>query len=203
MKDIEQMRAKFEHEVKLAEIENSYNEQLEPLGYQIRIIGNSFTQKGKLDTTVWCISDKGFTMKNVGVILRMFPQTEYIRIHVGDCNYENIPYILETHRKPTDRGTYLSIEWIHQHLDMGLSIMIDESDEDAMQFFCTDHRRLTESELSSFGIQKTRWNKSYRDAFSYLVFNCGKIVRFQGGYCKQVSKEHALSLVEFLKSRAK
>lgn len=200
MKDIEKLKREYEQKLRYAELENRYNESLEKEGIQLSIIGESCMTKGKLHVVFHTVDYNGeLNTQQAQTILNEFPSTEDCETYVGKSQYDRLPYVLETHRGPHDAKTSLSFRWIYEDMDCSFDMDIDETDPNVMQFFTTRNRALTQSEISAYGIQKTRFNVNYRNFFPYLSFNCGHVVRFEGGHDKQIASGIITSVVETIK----
>lgn len=199
MNDIAKMRAEFEQKLQWAELENEHNERLEPEKVSLHIVGHSITQKGKLQA--YFEPERFGTLPNVkaGMVLSMYPVTEDLTTFVGHDTYEQMMYRLETRRSPRDPWTILKIEWISGDFDLSCEVALDGSDESVMQFFQKRHRTLEESEISSYGIQKTRYNKDTRDFFPHLGFASGTQTHFKGGNVLCTQHSLAMAIVERFK----
>ena len=68
-----------------------------------------------------------------------------------------------------------------------------------LDWFKEDHRKLEDSEISSYGIQKTRFNYDYRNYFKVLDWSSGKSIHYQGGSRQQTMHAVMNSIVEHLK----
>ena len=191
MNDITKMRAEFEEKIRLAELENKYNERLAPHGIEIRIIGASFTQKGKLQASVRKAGDdwlKPLDEHDVQTALELLPMTEKSREYVGDNKYDMLSYSMDTHRSPNEWRTVLTIGYIHEDLDLSMDLPINEKNPELMQYFRMTARELDETEVRLYIGQKTAGNWNTRKNFQFLTFNSGSVVRFQGGRHKQISE---------------
>ena len=191
MNDITKMRAEFEEKIRLAELENKYNERLAPHGIEIRIIGASCTQKGKLQASVRKAGDdwiKPLDEHDVQTALELLPMTEKSREYVGDHKYDMLSYSMDTHRSPNECRTVLTIGYIHEDLDLSMDLPINEKNPELMQYFRMTARELDETEVRLYIGQKTSGNWNTRKNFQFLTFNFGSVVRFQGGRHKQISE---------------
>lgn len=204
MRDIEKMKAEFDQKIEWAKLENEHDARLLDDRLEIVIVGRSLTQQGKLHAYFSCIdprvrpSDK-LSYRQLGGMLCRYPVTEELRVYTGAHRYDMMRYSLQTHRYPNEPWTTLKVEWISGILDLKAEVYLDGSDEGVNQFFQKRHRRLEDSELSSFGIQKTRFNKDKRESFPYLGFAAGTQTRFQGGYILCTSNAMVTSVTERLK----
>ena len=195
MNDIEKMKAEYEQKLKWAEMENELSKKL-PEGTQISIIGKSLTQKGKLHTSIrsedW---SHGLTEQQVGELMLAFPVTEKSRIYVGQDQYSEKDYEMETHRYIHLPTTDLSISWISGELDISLELKVELCSDEIKQFFTRTSRNVNHEWRGT----RTRWNKHLRDNFPFYTFAYGHTVRFYGGYHKQVSDSALSDIVEKFK----
>ncbi len=191
MNDITKMRAEFEEKIRLAELENKYNERLAPHGIEISIIGASCMQNGKLQVSVrkagkdWL---KPLDEHDVQATLELLPMTEKSRGYVGSSKYEMLSYLMDTHRSPNELRTMLTIGYIHEDLDLSIKLPINEKNPELMQYFCKTARELDEMEVRLYVGQKTAGNWNTRKNFPFLTFNSGHVVRFHGGRHKQINE---------------
>lgn len=179
MNDIEKMKVEYEQKIKWAEMENELSKKL-PKGVRISIIGNSLTQKGKLHTLIssedW---SRGLTEQQVGELMLAFPVTEKSRTYVGNDQYSEKDYEMQTHRYVHVHYTELRISWISGELDISVDVRLDYCSEEIRQFFIYDRRRLNCDEL--------RYGDKPETYLQFYTFAYGHVVRFSGGYHKQVS----------------
>lgn len=195
MNDIEKMKAEHEQKIKWAEMENELSKKL-PEGVRISIIGNSLTQKGKLQTSVRSEDySRGLTEQQVGELMLAFPVTEKSRIYVGKGQYSEKDYGMQTHKYIHTANTDLSISWISGELDISLELKVELCSDEIKQFFTLTSRNVN----CEWHGTKTRWNKHFRDNFPFYTFAYGHTVRFQGGYHKQVSDFALSDIVEKFK----
>lgn len=191
MNDIEKMKAEYEQKIKFAEMENELSKKL-PEGTRISIIGNSLTQKGKLQTSIrsedW---GRGLTEQQVGELMLAFPVTEKSRIYVGKNQYSEKEYEMDTHRCAHVLYTELSISWISGELDISVDVRLDDCSEEIKQFFIRDSRRLDYDEL--------RYGDKPETYLNFYTFAYGHVVGFRGGYRKQVSDFALSDIVEKFK----
>lgn len=191
MNDIAKMRNEFEEKIRLAELENKYNEQLEPNGIRISIFskdedGRYLASVRKVDER-W---DKKFDAHDAQTALRLLPRTDDINVSVGSCKKEMLPYDMETNRGPKDPRTTLKIRYVHDNLVLWIDLPIDERDTELMQYFTRTQRELDNDTIGLyFGAVSPR-EKSRLQMLPFLTFNCGRVVRFYGGHHKQISRGH-------------
>lgn len=203
MNDIKKMREEFEQKIKYAEMENTFSEELEPLGIRAVVYGQDTVQKDKISLGFRSVDVCGhLTQENVCYLLNRFESTEPIKVYCGQKkDYQCLPFWMDTHRGPNDRGTILTIHWVFGVFRVGLEICIEDcASEDIRSLFRPANRCLDESEISSYGIQKTRWNLNYRENFPFLTFDGGEVVKFQGGYRRQISEGHLISIADAFKA---
>lgn len=191
MNDIEKMKVEYEQKIKWAEMENELSKKLSE-GTRISIIGKSLTQKGKLQTSIrsenW---GRGLTEQQVGELMLTFPVTEKSRTYVGKGQYLEKDYEMNTHRYAHTYYTELSISWISGELDISVSVRLDNYSDEIKQFFIYDRRRLDYDEL--------RYGDKPETYLSFYTFAYGHVVRFSGGYHKQVSDSALNDIVEKFK----
>lgn len=201
MKDIEKMRKEFAEQIRLAEIENKYSEPLAKYGLEISIIGNSFTQKGKIQATARK-AENGLTTpldeRDVQNILEVLPMTEKSRVYIGDHKYDMLSYELATERNPREARTMLKIGYIHNELDLSIDLPINESDPELMQYFTRTQRELDSSTIGLYYGAVSPAQRGRLKMLSFLTFNCGHVVRFSGGTHRQISEGHANCIISSL-----
>lgn len=191
MKDIAKMRKEFEAKIRLAELENKYNEKLEPFGIRLSIFstdenGRYLASVSKMNET-W---DKKFDGHDAQTALRLLPRTDDIRVNVGNSKYEMLPYEMETNRAPKDPRTTLKIHYVHEELVVWIDLPIDERNPELMQYFTRTQRELDRDTIGLyFGAVSPR-EKAQLQMLPFLTFNCGHVVRFYGGHHKQISRGH-------------
>lgn len=196
MNDIAKMRKEFDEKIRLAELENEYNERLEKSGIEIRIVsGDSLMQKGKIHATVrkagdWIKPLDGHDAQNA---LKLLPMTENLRVYNGK-EHVMLPYRMETHRSPSESRTILTVNYIHGDLDLSFDMTINESDPEMMQYFQRTQRELDSREIGLYYGAVSPRTKANVQMLPFLTFNCGKIVRFQGGHHTQLSEGHLTSI---------
>jgi len=200
MNDIAKMRAEFEEKIRLAELENKYNEPLQQFGIQIVIIdGNSLTQKGKIHVVVHRADDrlKALTERDAQNALNHLPMTENCRVYTGSKNgYAMLPYRMQTSRAPKQFATILTIEYIHNDLDLTVEFPIDERNPELMQYFLRDQYEIDDSTIGLYYGAVSPAAKGRLKYQPVLSWNCGSVTRFQGGYRQQNSEGHLLCVAE-------
>lgn len=187
MKDIAKMREEMERKIRQAEMSNEIEEKV---GIECTVMGESGTQKGK----TW-ISFGEVTKEDATKILKAFPWTERSKTRSRNGEDIEISYILETHRYPKEWSTKLDIQWISGEWSISLKVPINEGDDVLMQYFKRDWYEIDDSTVGIyFGAVSPR-DKENLKRQSMLSFNCGSVVRFYGGYNKQVSEGHAECII--------
>ena len=187
MKDIEKMRREMEQKIKLAELSNKIEEQT---GIECSAMGESCCQRGK--QRIWFGE---VTKVQAAKVLKMFPWTERSKTRSRNGEDILISYILSTSQGPKEYNTKLSIAWIHGEYDMGLDMRIDPSDDVLMGYFKSDKYEIDDSTIGLYFGAVSPSKKSDLRYRPCLSFNCGSVVRFHGGYFKQVSEGHAECIV--------
>ena len=193
MKDIEELKKRQEKELQFAIRENQLCEKVGDK-VDIRVIGNSIVHKGYLHVHCYNVKD----IRMVGLVMTAFPVTEKKVVKTSKQEAE-LSYRIRCHGGPRTNGTEIEFAWISDDLDISVAYKLEENDEDFMQFFKKTTRKLTDIELLSYNINKTRWNVTYREQFPFYTFSCGNIIRHEGGYHLQISEGHACSIVETIK----
>ena len=197
MNDIAKMRKEFDEQIRLAELENKYNERLEPHGISLKIVSaKSLTQKGKIHATLRKVGDAWlcpFDGHDAQQALRLLPMTENLSVYNGR-SYEMLPYHMTTSRTPSQPRTILSVDYIHDDLNVGFELHIDERDPEMMQYFQRTQRELDSREIGLYYGAVSPRTKSNVQMLPFLTFNCGRVVRFQGGHHTQLSEGHLTSI---------
>lgn len=202
--DLEKMRQELEKKLMYAQMENELNARAGFDWGAVKIIGESCTQSGKLQTTIWRdgYGHDGLTAAQVCEVLNTFPQTERSRVYIGLGKYDKLSYIFETERTP-GHATILHLSYISDNLDLSLNMAIDPNDEDTTQFFRLTARELSDTEINLYlDGRRTKYNYNTRHNFQYYTFNLGKVVKFQGGRDRQVSEAAATTIAANLWCRA-
>lgn len=202
MRDLEAMRKKFEIEYALAELENkleSEHPELAEAGIEVRM----FDPVKKGDSN-WCVFKKSsfseeMTEKDACMLLSIFPSDEKFPVYHGQARqYDDEYYDMRLSRNPKQEHTMLEITWKHAGIRMQVEFPIT-NESSLLDWFKEDHRKLEESEISSYGIQKTRFNYDYRNYFKVLDWSSGKSIHYQGGSRQQTMHAVMNSIVEHLK----
>lgn len=187
------MRDDFETKIAFAELENKYNEELERDGLTMSIFGRN--KRGYL-ASIKTVDRKPLNLEHLQLILEKFERTDDLLI--GEDNFP-IPYYIGVYRGPKDVKTIMSVRWISGEFEIWTEVPVDEDCPDIMQFFRQTTRKLTESEISSYGIQRNRWNYNYRNYFTFLTFTCGHVIAYPGGRHVQVDVGIITSIIETIK----
>ena len=186
MKDIAKMREEMERKIRLAEMSNEVEEKV---GIECTVMGESGTQKGK----TW-ISFGNLDNEQAAKVLKMFPWTERSKTRSRNGEDIEISYILETHRYPKELNTKLEVQWISGEWAISFKMPILEGGV-LMQYFKRDWYEIDDSTIGLYFGAVSPKDKSGLKRQSMLSFNCGSVVRFHGGYNKQVSEGHAEAIV--------
>lgn len=203
MINIEEMKAKQARELELAELANKYCAIAKENGIECDM--SCFSCCGTKHISIRHTESvfKKIDAKILGLLLSVFAPTANIKCsgsaRTGEVELE---YRMEVHRGYHDRATILEVDWIHEECQFSAEIEIDESNLDLMNFFKKTTRELTDSEVSTYCGAKTRWNYNIRNNFSFLTWNCGSIVHFQGGHHRQICHSVIHQLAEVLKYNA-
>jgi hypothetical protein len=124
-----------------------------------------------------------------------FPVTEKSTIYVGKDQYSEKKYEMQTHRYIHLPDTDLSISWVSGELDISLELKVELCSDEIKQFFTLTSRDVNHEWRGT----RTRWNMHLRYNFPFYTFAYGHVVRFQGGYHKQVSDSALSDIVEKFK----
>lgn len=191
MNDIAKMRAEFEEKIRLAELENKYNEQLERHGLAMHV----FSKDKDSDRLLVSIRadrsyDKPFNEHDAQFILRVLPMTEKMRVYIGHDKYEMLSYVMETERNPKQPRTMLKIKYVHENLEIWLELPINEQNNELMQYFTRTQRELDNDTIGLYYGCVSPREKSHLQMLPFLTWNCGQVVRFQGGCHRQISEGH-------------
>lgn len=185
MKDIEKMRAKFEEEVRLAELGNKFETEYG--------IGPSVFRSGGYDFIhVTCVNELA-----ARILSEIEPDTEIV---LNDSTLEPIKgyYELRSERRYSDKASTLEIEFIKGEVKYWLSLQID-SNELLEPFFRSATRPIVETELSTYHPTDSR-GLLYRDLrIPSKRFNSPNVVNYYGGSQKLVDPEEARIIVETIK----
>lgn len=202
MINIEEMKAKQARELELAELANKYLAIAKENGIECDM--SCFSCCGMKHISIRHTESvcKKIDAKTLGLLLAVFAPTEKIKVSAGSGKEEELEYRMDVHRGYHDRATILDVAWIHEGCQFHAEIEIDENNLDLMNFFKQTTRELTDSEVSTYLGAKTRWNYNTRNFFKFLTWNCGSIVRFQGGHHRQICHSVIHQLAEVLKYNA-
>lgn len=191
------MRKEFDEKIRLAELENQYNEQLEKVGLSMSIFTTDKT--GRNLASIHKTTDdryrNPFDGHDAQNLLRILPMTESKSVYVGDHKYEPLPCEMETYRAPKSARTNLCVKYIHDNLEIWFELPINEQNNELMQYFQRTQRELDNSEIGLYYGCVSPREKSRLQMLPFLTFNCGRIVRFQGGHHKQISEGHISCII--------
>lgn len=188
MNDIAKMRAEFEEKIHLAELENQYGADLEKYGLRISIFSTD-KETGRYLASVRkeSITDK-LTEQDVAVVLNTLPMTEKMNVYVGSDKYEKLSYQMDTERTPSEWRTTLKIKYIHDDLVLWIDLPINEQNEELMQYFTRTQRELDDSTIGLYYGCVSPRQKSHLKMLSFLTWNSGHVVRFNGGSHRQIAE---------------
>jgi hypothetical protein len=203
MINIDEMRARQNEELELAELANKYCVIAKENGIECNMSGFSCFGIKHISIKHSESVFKKIDAKTLGLLLSVFAPTEKIRCSAGSRTGEvELEYRMDVHRGYHDRATILKVDWVHEGCQFNAEIDIDESNLNLMNFFKKTMRKLTDIEVSTYCGAKTRWNYNIRNNFDFLTWNCGSIVRFQGGLHRQICHSVVHQLAEVLKYEA-
>lgn len=200
MNDIAKMRAEFEEKIRLAKLENMYNEPLEEHGLSLSIFTKDKSGRLLASVRVDRSYDKPFNEHDAQLILSLYPMTEKKRVYVGGGKYDELSYEMGTERCPSKSQTILKIRYIHNELEIWMELPINERNPELMQYFMKTQRELDNREIGLYYGAVSPRAKSNVRMLPFLTFNSGRVVRFQGGYHMQASEGHVCciaSSIEF------
>ena len=189
MNDIAKMRKEFEEKIRLAELENKYNEKLDKYGMSVHIF-SEHADEGRYLASVrknegsWAELNE----EDVQSVLENLPMTDKIRVSAGHGKYEMLSYQMETERTPQRPRTLLKIRYIHNELELWIDLPINENNPDLMQYFQTTQRELDNQTIGLYYGSVSPRRKSSLQMLPFLTWNCGRVVRFQGGIHRQVAE---------------
>ena len=202
MRNLEEMRKKFEREYALAELENqieSSHPELTEAGIEIRMF-----EPIKKGDSRWCVFHKAkvleeMTEKDACMLLSIFPSDSKFPVYHGQAReYNDEYYDMRLSRNPRQQYTMLEIRWMNNEIRMQVEFPITP-DSSLLDWFKESHRRLEESEISAYGIQKNRYTYDQRNFFKILDWASGTSIHYQGGSRQQAMHSVMNSIVEHLK----
>lgn len=200
MNDIAKMRKEFEEKIRLAELENKYNEKLEKEGICIRIFSKD--KNGRILASVQKTDDEWrnpFNEHDAQNLLRLLPITDDYLVHVGHNKKELLPCDMCTYRSPK-KSTVLEVKYIHKDLEVWFELPINERNNELMQYFMKTQRELDNNEIGLYYGCLSPRQKSNVQMLPFLTFNCGSVVRFQGGRHKQISAGHISCILQSIEN---
>ena len=201
MNDLAKLREKFEKEYKLAELENKFetaHPEMAESGLEIRIL-ESVTQGGNLHSYFSKQSSMNITEKDAAMLLSIFPADSKFPVYQGSKQkYQDEYYDMSLERNPKDTHTILEIRWMHEDVEMSVKFPITE-ESILHDYFKETTRQLSESEISSYGIQKNRFTYNMRNFFKVLDWANGQSIHYVGGRYQQTYHSVKNQIVEDLK----
>ena len=185
MKDIAKMREEMERKIKYAEMSNKIEAEV---GIECSFMpGGSPTQPGK----EW-LNFGEVTKEQAAKLLKIFPWTERAKVSGKDAE---MSYLLELHKYPKEICSRLEIEWIHNEWFITLKIQVRTDDEVLMTYFKWDRYQIDDSTIGLYYGAVSRSVKECLKEVRCLNFNCGQVIRYQGGYFRQMSEGHAECII--------
>lgn len=167
MKDIEKMRAEFEEKIRLAEMENDFENR-----YGIKV--GVFHVNGYDMVHIECDNE---TAKRV--LNEFEADTEWAIDHERDSKHM-YKYRLCSIMRYSDRYSKLEIEFINKGVKYWIDLAID-GNELLVPFFRRTHRTITETELSTWH-PVNHQGTLYRDMqIPQMSFNSQNVKRYYGG----------------------
>lgn len=199
MKDVEKIRREYDEKIRIAELENSYNVNLEKEGVTLTIFS-----RNKEGRHLGSVKKVGATLLNsfdghdVQTVFRLLPITEDILVNVGGDQRIPLACQMQTHRAPRESCTTLSIHYISGELEVWIDLPVDERNHELMQYFTRTSRDLDGSTIGLYYGCVSTEERRHLQTLPFLTFNCGKVIRFQGGYHTQASAGHVSCILETL-----
>ena len=202
MKDIEKLREEKLREIELAEMANKIeteHPEIAESGLSVRLWDFKF--HGEVTTNV-CFDTEyphKFCEKDAAMLLSIFPANEKFPVYHGsERQYEDEYYDMRLQRTPAQTLTMLEIHWQHDGLRFRVEFPIT-NDSELRTWFKESYRKLEESEISAYGIQKNRYTVNMRNYFSQLDWAQGRVIHYTGSYWQQTDHAVMNSIAEHLK----
>ena len=198
--DIEELKAKFELELKNAEESNMILDILGDDSLKVSIDNRSFLKKGKKSLTIRPeeVLDK-LTIQQVGLILSKFPSTENLKERGKDGKDIEVNYKLNTERGYRDTYATLHIWYISGDYDISLRLPI-EPNKQLNGYFTDSSRKVDQSEITTYYIVSRPNRRAADVTVPVKVFANGEYVRYVGGYVSLVTQWAIDNIIEAIKS---
>ena len=202
MKDIEQMRKKQAEELRLAELTNKIeteHPEIAESGLSLSLY--NFEWKGEVTTNAIFhdVYPHKFCEKDAAMLLSIFPANEKFPVYHGnERKYEDEYYDMKLHRTPAQHNTVLEIHWQNDGIRFKVEFPIT-NDSILLAWFKESSRKLEESEISSYGIQKNRYTVNMRNYFAQLDWANGRVIHYVGAHWQQTDHAVMNGLAEQLK----
>ena len=202
MNDLAKLREKFENEYKLAELENKFetaHPEMAESGLEIRILESTKQGEKYLHSYFSKQSSMKITEKDAAMLLSFFPADSKFPVYQGSKQkYQDEYYDMKLERCPRDMHTILEIRWMHEDVEMSVKFPITK-ESILLDWFKETTRQLDESEISAYGIQKTRYTYNQRNFFEVLDWASGQSIHYVGGHYQQTYHSVKNAIVEQLK----
>lgn len=205
MIDIEAMRKEKMREIELAEMANeimSEHPEIEASGLYVKLWDFNHTN-GDVTTNVLVGENYPHRLdeKDAAMLLSLFPANRTFQVYRGTAapcvsGY----YDMRLHRNPSQPRTMLSIYWRHDDLHFHVEFPIT-SDSNLNKWFKDSTRKLEESEISAYGIQKNRYTYNMRNNFAQLDWAEGRVIHYAGDYWQQTDDALLILVARHLKSQ--
>ena len=203
MKDLEELAAKHAKEYELAVTENTFE------------INNPFLKDLDIKTLfiehtdgIHCgLSKKKYaeypSEAEAGEILSRLPMNGFgTSWRPSGTPATLAEYYMCIDRNPNDPATILTIHWKHNAITLHIKIAVERCPS-IQEWFKPATRQLTESEISSYGIQKNRATYEWRNNFPYRTFAKGKVIHYYGGHDQLIDDDVIKEIINVLKLQYK
>lgn len=194
--DIEELKAKFELELKNAEESNMILDILGDDSLKVSIENHSYLKKGIKSLTIRPenVRDK-LTIKQAGLILSKFPSTENVKVRGKDDKDIEVNYKISTGRRYRDFYATLHIWYISGDYDISLRLPI-EPNKELNGYFADSSRKVDRSEITTYYIVSRPNRKAADVTVPVKVFANGEYVRYAGGCVSSVTQIAIDNIIE-------
>lgn len=203
MKDLEALAAKHAKEYELAVTENTFetnNPFLKDLDIETLFIEHK--------DGIHCILSKKryeefISEVEAGEILSKLTMNGFVTSWRPSGTPSTLAeYYMCIDRNPKDPFTLLTIKWKHNAISISIKIPVEKCPS-IQSYFKSATRKLTESEISSYGIQKNRSTYDKRNNFPYRTFARGKVIYYCGGHDQLIDDDVIKEIINVLKLQYK
>lgn len=202
MKNIEELRKKQAEELRLAEMTNKIEtEHPEIAASGLGMSLYNFEWKGQVTTNAHFHEEYPHKCceKDAAMLLSIFPANEKFPVYHGSKRqYEDEYYDMRLQRNPSNAWTMLSISWQNDGIRFSFEFPIT-NESTLLSWFKESSRKLEESEISTWGIQKNRYTVNMRNYFKQLDWANGRIIHYSGATWQQTDHAVMNAIAEHLK----